>query len=130
MRHSLIYSFRIIKMKNILVYSTDSNICLSLLMYWQNDFNVTTTTSLDVMRMVAFKLDFDMIIMDTDPSIEVENFCHDLREKNSHVPLVLTFVYQKNSKDFDDKIRKYTNTIFYKPFDLTEVTKHLSTLIV
>ena len=80
--------------------------------------------------MVAFKLDFDMIIMDTDPSIEVENFCRDLRENNLQIPLVLTFVYQKNSKKFDDNIRKYTKTIFYKPFDLNEVTKHLSTLIV
>ncbi|HKJ82011.1 MAG TPA: hypothetical protein VJ954_08310 [Ignavibacteriaceae bacterium] len=117
-------------MKNILVYSTDSNICLSLLMYWQNDYNVTTTTSLEVMRIVAFQLDYDMIIMDTDPSVEVENFCRDLREKNAQVPLVLSFVYQNSSKDFDNKIRQYTKTIFYKPFDLTEVTKHLSSLIV
>ncbi len=117
-------------MKNILVYSTDSNICLSLLMYWQNDFNVTTTTSLEVMRMVAFKIEFDMIILDTDPSKEVENFCRDLREKNSHIPIVLTFVYEQNSKEFDNNIRRYTNTIFYKPFDLNEITKHLSALIV
>ncbi len=117
-------------MKNILVYSSDSNICLSLLMYWQNDFNVTTTTSLEVLRLVAFKFDFDMIIMDTDPSVKVENFCRDLRVKNSQVPLVLSFVYQQNSKKFDDNIRKYTKTIFYKPFDLNEVTKHLSALIV
>ncbi len=117
-------------MKNILVYSSDSNICLSLLMYWQNDFNVTTTTSLEVMRLVAFRLDFDLIIMDTDPSVEVENFCRDLREKNSKVPLVLTFVYQQNSKEFDDNIRKYTKTIFYKPFDLNDMTQHLTALIV
>ncbi len=117
-------------MKNILVYSSDSNICLSLLMYWQNDYNVTTTTSLEVLRKVAFELEFDMIIMDADPSIEVENFCRDLREKNPDIPLVLTYVYRQNAKDFDDKMRKYTNTIFYKPFDLTEVTEHLSALIV
>ena len=32
------------------------------------------------------------------------------------------------NKEFDIKIRKFADFIFYKPFDLNEVTKELSTL--
>lgn len=117
-------------MKNILVYSSDSNLCLSFLMYWQNDYNVTTTTNLEVMRNVTAKINFDLIIIDSDPSKDIENFCRDLKNQRPDIPLVLTFVYQKNSEDFDSKIRKYADTVYYKPFDLNEITKDLSALIV
>ena len=117
-------------MKNILIYSSDSNICLSFLMYWQNDYNVTTTTNLDILQIISDKVRFDLIIIDTEPSIQIESICQKLRENDSEVPLILTFVYKHNLKEFDNRIRKYTNTIFYKPFDLNEITQKLSALIL
>lgn len=117
-------------MKNIIVYSSDTNICLSLLMYLQSDYNVTTTTNLSVLRMMTKHIKFDLIIMDTDPSKVIESTCKEIREGNPNLPIILTYVYENNNKIFDKSIRKYISSIFYKPFDLTEVTSHLATLLV
>lgn len=117
-------------MKNIAVYSSDSNICLSLLMYLQNDYNVTTTTDLNILKTMTSNIKFDMIIMDTDPSKTVEMTCREIKEKNPCVPIIMTYVYGNNHKTFDTNIRKYANSIFYKPFDLNEVTKELAALLV
>jgi DNA-binding response OmpR family regulator len=117
-------------MKSIVVYSSDSNICLSLLMYLQNDYSVTTTTDLDVLRVMAKNITFDMIIIDAEPSKAIEETCKELREQNPSIPIILTYVYENNSKVFDSKLRKYASSIFYKPFDLTEVTKELTGLLV
>ncbi len=117
-------------MKNIVVYSSDSNICLSLLMYLQNDYNVTTTTNLNILKAMTSNIKFDMIIMDTDPSKSVENVCRGIRESDPDIPIILTYVYGNTNKVFDTNIRKYANSIFYKPFDLNEVTKELTALLV
>ncbi len=117
-------------MKNILIYSPDSNICLSFLMYWQNDYNVTTTTNLEILEQVSLSAEFDLIIVDAEPSQEIEIYCKRLREKAQNTPLVLTFVYQHFLKESDKRIRQYTNTIFYKPFDLNDIAQKISAIIV
>ncbi len=117
-------------MKNIVVYSSDSNICLSLMMYLQNDYSVTTTTNLDVLRVMAKNITFDLVIIDAEPSKAIEKTCKELREQNPIIPIILTYVYENNSKAYDSNLRKYASSIFYKPFDLTEVTKELAGLLV
>jgi len=117
-------------MKNIIIFSSDASMCLSFLMYLHADYNVTTTTDFSVLKMMISYLDFDMIIIDTEPSKKIETFCLEVRKQNPNVPIVLTYVYDNHVKDFDKNIRQCANTIFYKPFDLNEVTKQLTTLFV
>ena len=99
-------------------------------MYFQNDYNVTTTTNLNVLKMMTSHIKFDMVILDTDPSKIVETVCKEIREQDSEVPIILTYVYRNNEKIFDTNIRKYANSIFYKPFDLNEVSKELTAMLV
>ncbi len=99
-------------------------------MYLQNDYSVTTTTNLDVLRVMAKYITFDMVIIDAEPSKAIETTCKEIREQNSSIPIILTYVYENNSKVFDSNLRKYASSIFYKPFDLTEVTKELTGLLV
>lgn len=117
-------------MKNIVIYSSDSNFCLSLLMYFQNDYSVTASTNLNILKAIDNSVKIDLVIMDAEPTKEVEDVCKILKEKNPEIPIILTYVYGNNSKSFDKNIRKYANSIFYKPFDLSEVTKQLSALLV
>ncbi len=116
-------------MKNIVVYSEDSNYCLSLLMYLQNDYSVTTTTNLNILKMIAENVKFDLVILDVKPSNLIENFCKELNEQYNNIPILLTYVYEKNYNQFDLNIRKYINSIFYKPVDLPEVSKYLTSLL-
>ena len=115
-------------MKNIAFYSTDFNMCVSLLMYLQNLYNITATTDLDVLKNVINTSDFDLVILDTEPSAKIEEFCKKIKCEIK-IPVILTYVYKNQLKDFDFNIRKYVNTIFYKPFDLNEVSMKLSALV-
>ncbi len=117
-------------MKNVLLYSTDFSMCLSLLMYLQNNFNITTTTDLSVLGNLAKMQGFDIIIMDAEPNKKIEIFCENLRANNAEIPLIFTYVYHNNTKDFDVSIRKFANSIFYKPFDINEVSKKVAALAV
>lgn len=117
-------------MKKIVVYSPDSNVCLSLFMYLQSDYNVTTTTDVGVLKTMTKHIKFDLVIMDAQPSSSVEIFCKEMKEQHPEIPVILTYVYQNNYKTFDSNIRKYINSVFYKPFDLYEVSKYMTSLLV
>jgi len=115
-------------MKNIAFYSTDFNMCVSLLMFLQNRYNITATTDIEVLKKIIHSTDFDLVILDTDPSQKIENICMEIKSK-INIPVILTYVYRNQLKDLDYTIRKYVNTIFYKPFDLNEVSLKLSALV-
>jgi len=117
-------------MKKIVVYSPDSNICLSLFMYLQSDYNVTTTTDITVLKAMTKCVEFDLLIMDAQPSNNVEAFCKEMKEEHPDIPVILTYVYHDNFKTFDLNIRKYISSVFYKPFDLYEVSKYMTSLLM
>ena len=99
-------------------------------MYLQSDYNVTTTTDISVLKTMTKHIKFDLLIMDAQPSNSIEIFCKEIKELYPEIPVILTYVYQNNYKAFDLNIRKYINSVFYKPFDLYEVSKHLTSLLV
>ncbi|HZW39941.1 MAG TPA: hypothetical protein VFF33_11635 [Ignavibacteriaceae bacterium] len=102
--------------------------CYSLLMYLQDRFHVTTTTDIEVMKIIA-KSGFDLVLMDIEPSKNIETFCRELNEIYK-IPVILTYVYKKQINNFDSSIRKYVSSVFYKPYDLNEVSQELSSLIL
>jgi len=116
-------------MKKIVVYSPDSNICLSLFMYLQSDYNVTTTTDVTILKTMTKHIKFDLLIMDVQPSHSVEAFCKEMNNQHPEIPVILTYVYRDNNKKFDLNIRKYISSVFYKPFDLYEVSKYMTSLL-
>jgi DNA-binding NtrC family response regulator len=117
------------KMKNIVFYSSDFNMCFSLLIYLQNNYNVTTTTDIEVVKTLIDNSDFNLLILDSEPSDKIETLCRNVKDNKSGLPIILTYVFKNQIKDFDSKIRKYVNSIFYKPFDLNEVSRKLSMLL-
>jgi DNA-binding response OmpR family regulator len=97
-------------------------------MYLQNRYNITATTDLNVIKNIIHTSEFDLIIMDTEPSIKIEDLCKEIKSEIK-IPVILTYVYKNQLKDSDFNIRKYVSTIFYKPFDLNEVSMKLSALV-
>jgi DNA-binding response OmpR family regulator len=104
--------------------------CYSLLMYLQDKFNVTTTTDIEIVQSLISGSGFDVILLDSEPSLQIEEICRTLKATRNNVPVILTYVYQNQIKDRDSKIRPYVSSVFYKPFDLNEVTRELSALAV
>lgn len=101
--------------------------CYSLLMYLQDRYKVTTTTDLNVLKAVTGSSEFGLIILDSEPSEEIEKFCKEIK-KSGNTPVILTYVYKKQIENFDCNIRRYVSSVFYKPFDLNEVSLKLSSL--
>jgi DNA-binding response OmpR family regulator len=114
-------------MKKILLYSSDFVMSISFLMYLQNKYSFTITTDLKDFGLILQNADFDIIIMDAEPSKEAEEMCRNIHRLKS-IPIFFLYVYSSALKEFDKQIRKYVKLIFYKPFDLYEVTNALDTL--
>ena len=104
--------------------------CVSLLMYLQDKYNITTTTDLEIVKSVSDNSEVHLVLMDTEPSPLIENLCENIRSKNSNLPIILTYVYKKQFSEYDKKIRKKVNSIFYKPYDLNEIAVKVSSLVV
>jgi DNA-binding response OmpR family regulator len=116
------------EMKKIVFYSPDFTLNLSLLMYLQSNYSITTTTDIEDLKAITSSFNSDLIILDTPPTIDVETLCRHLKEFNSKTPIILLYVFDNKLKILDENIRKYVNTVFYKPFDLENVTQQLSML--
>ena len=100
----------------------------SLLMYLKDRYNITVSTDNDDLLKIVKCTKFDLVLLDMEPSDRTEKLCVDIKALNPEVPIVLIYVFKNQDKEFDIKIRKFADFIFYKPFDLNEVTKELSTL--
>jgi DNA-binding NtrC family response regulator len=123
------YTISTLYMKNIIFYSPDFSMCYSLLMFLQETYRVTTTTDMDILKNIVTNSGFDIVILDAEPSEKIVEICKSVSEKKLETPVVLTYVYNNRTKKFEENIRKYINSIFYKPFDLNEVSLKLSTLV-
>lgn len=99
-------------------------------MYLQESYSVTATTNLDAIGPFAESSNFDLIILDDSPNFKIIELCKELKEKNPSVPVILTYVFDKKIKDFESSLRKYVTSIFYKPYDLNEVTIKMASLMV
>lgn len=116
-------------MKNAIFYSPDLNLCVSLLLYFQDKYRVTTTTDMDVLKIIATKPACDLIIIDVEPNKQIENLCHLIKQENSNSALILTYVFKNHLQETEKNLRAYADAIFYKPVDLVEVTKTLNTIV-
>lgn len=116
-------------MKNAIFYSPDLNLCVSLLLYFQDKYRVTTTTDMEVLKVISTRPSCDLIIIDAEPNKQIEILCHLIKQENKNSALILTYVYKTNLQDAEKTLRNYADAIFYKPVDLVEVTKTLNFLV-
>lgn len=116
-------------MKNILFHSTDFSLCYSFLIFLEDKFRVTTTTNLDKLQKIAESSEFEALIIDAEPSKKVENILLQVQKINPNLPIIMTYVFNPTLKDHESNIKKYTSAIFYKPYDINEVSSRLNILI-
>ena len=115
-------------MKKIIFYSPDFTLNLSLLMYLQPSYNITMTTDIEDLKAICSSFSCDLILLDTPPSEDIEVLIQELKLVKSKTPIIMFYVFDNKFKLSDQNIRKYVTSVFYKPFDLENVTKQLSLL--
>lgn len=116
-------------MKNILFYSPDLNLLSNLQMYFNDRYSVTTTTNLSALSKFLSSKEFDLLILDAEPSEKVEKICQEIKSSDNSVPVILTYVFTNQLKTMDQKIRRVIDAIFYKPIDLKEVTEKINNML-
>ncbi len=116
-------------MKNVVIYSPDFSLCYSLLMYLQTQYKVVATTDLNVVSSLISNHAADLVIMDTEPTAEVQIKCEEFKKCRADIPLVLTYVFDNRVKDSESRIKRFVNGIFYKPFDLNEISLKIPSLL-
>lgn len=112
-------------MKKVLFYSSDFSLCYSLLIYLQDKYNVTSSTDFSMLKSLTEKNDFDLLIIDSEPDSKLEQLCSEIKSSSSNLKIVLTYVYGKNLIEFEKRVKDYISAIFYKPFELSDITKSL-----
>lgn len=98
-------------------------------MYLQSHYKVVATTDLEVVSSLICNKSADLVIMDTEPSFDVQQKCEQFKKCRSDVPLILTYVFNNKIKDSEARIKRFVNEIFYKPFDLNEISIKIPTLL-
>lgn len=116
-------------MQNVLFYSPDFSLCYSLLVYLQDKYNVTSSTDLNILKSLSHNGDFDLLVIDSEPDSRVEQLCAEIRRANPKLKIILTYVYDKKMNLAESRVKKIITGVLYKPYDLTEFTKFLPSII-
>lgn len=116
-------------MQNVLFYSPDFSLCYSLLVYLQDRYNVTSSTDLKILKSLSQNGDFDLLVIDSEPDSRVEQLCAEIRNSNPKLKIILTYVYDKKMNLAESRVKKIITGVLYKPYDLTEFTKFLPSII-
>jgi DNA-binding response OmpR family regulator len=95
-------------------------------MYLQDRYKVTVTNDIEVLKTLVFSA--DILMLDIEPSDKAEVLLKEIKSLVPGITIILTYVFKQKSKDLEAAIRNYVDLIFYKPFDLNEVTTKISLL--
>lgn len=98
-------------------------------MYLHDKYDVTSSTDMNVLKSLTRRSDFDLLILDAEPGSEIEKLCKEIKNTSPGLKIILTYVYNSKMNDADIRIRNCVSTIFYKPFDLSEVSKSLKQIV-
>lgn len=98
-------------------------------MYLQENYKVVATTDIEVVSSLICSKSADLVIMDSEPTPDLTIKCEEFKKCRADIPLILTYVFNNRIKESESGIKKIVNEIFYKPFDLNEISSKIPVLI-
>lgn len=116
-------------MKSVVIYSPDFSLCYSLLMFLQSHYKVVATTNIDAVSAMIRNSSADLIILDSEPDKSIQSLINELQTLNNTTPIILTYVYNSRLSLLEANIKCKVKEIFYKPFDLNEISSRIPMLI-
>ncbi|MDL1894553.1 hypothetical protein FBQ87_16945 [Sphingobacteriales bacterium CHB3] len=117
------------KKKTILIYSPDLNFCFSLSMLFQDRYNVITTTSSSMLEELVTHYAASLLIVDASPTEKLIRLLHHVKELNTDLPIIMVYVYSTKDSGLDAIARNEVDSVFYKPFDLSAMSKRINELL-
>lgn len=115
--------------KTILIFSPDTNFCLSLSMLFQDRYNVVTTTDLALIEELAADNGASLAIVDEVPSDQVISAIDSLHGSCEGIPVVMLYVYNSRDVALDRAMRSHADAVFYKPVEISAVSKCIDEIL-
>jgi DNA-binding NtrC family response regulator len=98
-------------------------------MFLQSHYKIVATTNLDAVSAMIRNSSADLVIIDSEPNQTIQALIDDLKNIKPNIPIILTYVYNTKLSVSENKIKSYVKDIFYKPFDLNEISSRIPFLI-
>jgi DNA-binding response OmpR family regulator len=115
--------------KSIIIYSPDLNFCFSLSMVFQDRYNVITTTNLGMLEKFVAIYAADLVIVDAVPTENLIHRIDGLKTSTVNLPILILYVYSAKEVAVDRVIRSHVDSVFYKPFEISAVSKRIDELL-
>lgn len=117
------------KKQTILLYSPDLNFCFSLSVLFQDRFNVVTTTNLAMVQSFIGSYSASLVMLDAVPAQSLVERVDAIKQTAGEIPIILMYVYNARDAEFDRQIREKVDSVFYKPFEIGEISRRISELL-
>ncbi len=117
------------KVKTIVIFSRALDFCYSLLMLFQDRFQVTMTTDEELLDNLVCRTHVDLVIVDASPSHRMQEYIRLIKRVRPNLPIILLYVYRSENQRLEQIIKEYVDAVFYKPIDIAEVTKRVNELV-
>ncbi len=115
--------------KTIIIYSPDLNLCFSLSMVFQDRYNVITTTNLGMLEKFVGIYSADLLVLDAEPTQKLMERIDRLRGPSRLLPVIILYVYNTKEGVLDRAVRSHVDSVFYKPLEISAVSKRIDELL-
>ncbi len=116
--------------KRVVILSSDTTLGLSLSLFFENTYNVISTSEAEVVENALKSEMLDLLIIDVGPfDTELLDLLSIIRKTNSELPVIVMYVYQEKIRKVEERLRTQVNMIFYKPVDLAQVSNEIRVLL-
>jgi len=107
--------------KKVLILSDDSQLAMSLSLFFGEEFDVQTVDKFDHARDIIGQNNADLLLIDYGlPDDRFPKSLSSIR-RQKQIPIVLMYVFHEKKGIIESEIRKYADAVFYKPVNILEV---------
>jgi response regulator RpfG family c-di-GMP phosphodiesterase len=115
--------------KTILIFSPDLNLCFSLSSLFQDRYHAVTTTNIATFEKLATCFGADLAIVDEVPSDTLIGRLEALGTGCPRIPVIMLYVYNGRDVALDRAIRSRVDSVFYKPVEISVVSKRIDEIL-
>lgn len=116
-------------LKVIVLYSSDSDFCLSFTLLFQDRYRIVTTSDPDMLSAAVEEYNPDLLIADAVPGERIGSRFDAIKQKQPNLPIILFYVSRLEPPALKDGLMNYVDAMFSKPIDLAEVTLRINELV-
>ncbi len=116
--------------KRILVADGDREVAGSICEYLKPDYRVVyVDDGREILPLIQNK-QVDLLLVDLDvPHVFVYHVLSEIRQNHPRVKIAVMYVYCDYTQEMEQNIRKLSDVVFLKPFNMEEVKRRLDGLL-